>query len=265
MGLDSLRKPLFLGAAFALALAFCLEIGSNFLTVPQPTDLELREQIRQTEPSLPEIFIPGRIADMKEARKSSPPPRPGFGIPYLALLDGLLLFTIVLITLSLVAPQRIQGRVQGPVTLILTILCVLGGIMMVMVTFALLMLMVGLFLAAPFGTAAYVAIWGSFPRGGAATMLTLIMVLKVVFAVLLVLSQPRFLQNKGLVIVIALSLLCNVIVAFLHGVVPRFLASITDALAAIIVAIVGIVWAVLMAIGALIATVKSIRLEKERA
>ena len=54
-------------------------------------------------------------------------------------------------------------------------------------------------------------------------------------------------------------------VAFLHGVVPRFLASITDALAAIIVAVVGIVWAVLMAVGALIATVKSIRLEKERA
>ncbi len=262
--MDSLRKPLFLAAAIALAIAFCVEIGSTFLSVPEPTKAQMEAQLRRDDPTLPDIIIAVRVADMIDARKGSPP-RPGMAISHLALLDGLLLFTILLVALSLVAPERIQGRIQGPVTLILCILLILGAFVMVMVAFTLLMVMFGLFTAAPFGTLAYLAIWGFFNKSGASATLSLIMTLKLVFAVLLILSQPRFLQNKGLVVLIALSLVCNVVVSFLHGIVPGFLVSITDALAAIIVSIVAIVWAVLMAIGALIATVKSIRFEKQSA
>ncbi len=73
------------------------------------------------------------------------------------------------------------------------------------------------------------------------------------------LAHQRFLENKGLVILVILSLVLNVVIAFLHDLLPGFLTSITDAVAAIIVAIVGIIWSVLLLIGAVIAVLRVIR------
>src|ERR1044071_7642478 len=47
---------------------------------------------------------------------------PGRGIPYLALVDGVALFTIALMGLGLLAPKRLHGRLQGVITLIFAIL-----------------------------------------------------------------------------------------------------------------------------------------------
>src|SRR6266508_3923957 len=89
--------------------------------------------------------------------------------------------------------------------------------------------------------------------------LSLLMFLKLVFAGFLILAQPRFLQNKGLVALIATSLVANIVVAFLHGLVPIILVSIVDDLAAVIFAIVAIIWAVILLIGSIPAVVKSVR------
>jgi len=85
-------------------------------------------------------------------------------------------------------------------------------------------------------------LFAHFARGEAASILSLLILLKMAFAVLLIMSNPRFLENKGLVFLIFTVLLVNILVAFLHGFPPGFLASITDALAAIIVALIGLVW-----------------------
>ena len=119
--------------------------------------------------------------------------------------------------------------------------------------------MVTLLLAFPFGTIAYLIIWGSFPRGEAAAVLALLMFLKLVFAGTLVAAQPRFVQNKGLVALVLTSLVANVVVAFLHALVPGVLVSILDAVAAIVVAIVAIVWAIVLLIGSIPAIVTAVR------
>jgi hypothetical protein len=54
-------------------------------------------------------------------------------------------------------------------------------------------------------------------------------------------------------------LLCNVVAAFLQGLVPIILVSILDDVAAIVFAIVGIVWAVVLLIGSIPAIVKAVR------
>ena len=56
-----------------------------------------------------------------------------------------------------------------------------------------------------------------------------------------------------------LGFLANIVVAFLHGLVPIILVSIADDLAAVILAIVAIVWAIILLIGSIPAVVKSIR------
>ena len=120
-------------------------------------------------------------------------------------------------------------------------------------------IMVSLFLAVPFGTLVYLALWGFFPVGKSAAILGLVLFLKLVFGALLVLAQPRFLQNKGLVLLVGTTLLCTVVLAFLHGFVPVILVSIVDDIAALIFAIIAIIWGIILLIGSIPSIWKAIR------
>jgi hypothetical protein len=72
-------------------------------------------------------------------------------------------------------------------------------------------------------------------------------------------AQPRFIQNKGLVALVLTSLVANLIVAFLHALLPLFLVSILDAIAAIIVAIIAIIWAIVLLVGAIMGILTAVR------
>ena len=90
--MDTLRQTLF-GAALCLLLVVLIELGQSFL-------------------------LAGGQA------------RPGFGVRALALVDGVLLYTVLLMGLALVVPERLQGRVQGVVTLLLSLLLLLAVILL---------------------------------------------------------------------------------------------------------------------------------------
>jgi hypothetical protein len=184
---------------------------------------------------------------------------PGLGIPYLALVDGILGYTLALLALALVLPQNLQAKLQGIVTVILAFFLALGSIVLIFTALAKLFLMVALFFAVPFGTAAYFAAgWGTFPRGAAAAILALLMLLKIVASICLPIAHQRFLTAKGLILLILTSFVATIIVAFLHGLVPLPAVSITDALAAIIVGILALIWAIVMLIGSIIAVVQAL-------
>jgi hypothetical protein len=222
-----LRAPFLFLAIALIAVAVLLEIGSSLL-----------------------LGSPSPVQNV---------PTPGLGIPYLALLDGLVLFTAALIGAEVVVPKSVSGRVQGVATAIVSLLVLIAGIGLIFAAITLLILMVSLLLAPIFGTIAYFAIFGHFDRTGANVALSTIMLLKIGFAACLVLAQQRFLQNCGLVLIIATSLLASVVVSFLQGLVPFFLVSITDAIAAIIVAILAVVWALVFLINAIPAILKALR------
>ena len=90
--MDSLRKPLFIVAVILLVLAVLIELGSGFY-------------IGTTE-------------------------SPGYGIRYLAILDGLVLFTIGIITAPLLIPASVVGRVQGIISFLFSLLMLIGAIVM---------------------------------------------------------------------------------------------------------------------------------------
>ncbi|MDH3209921.1 MAG: hypothetical protein OEL91_06020 [Burkholderiaceae bacterium] len=228
--LDDLRKPFFIIALVLIIIATLLEMGSPLL-------IGLGEAAR--EPVL------GQQAD-------------GYGVPSLALLDSLLVFTVTLMGLSLLLPERVHGRVQGLATLIVSIIVLLAAIALLFKAILLVSLMLALLLAPIFGTIAYFAMYANFDRGTAAAVLSLAMLLKLGFAVCLALAHQRFLENKGLVLLVLTSLVAGLIVSFLHGFVPGFLASITDMIGAIIVAILALVWAIIFLVGSIISVVKAI-------
>ncbi len=232
--MDSLRKPLFLAALVLILLAVLVEVSSVGFLGPAASAASELQSLQS----------------------------PGLGISYLALVDGILLFSIGLMALGLVIPARIQGRLQGIVNFIFFLLLLLAAIGLVFLAILLLTMMITLLLAVPFGTIAYMAAFADFNVGAARATLGTIMTLKLAFAVCLVLSNPRFLEVKGLMLLVMLSLLANVIVSFLHGLGPTFVVSILDALAAIVVGIIGAIWALVSLIGSIPAIIKLIRVDR---
>jgi hypothetical protein len=221
--MDRLRTPFFIVAAVALLLAILVELSSvAILHVAQSAGLD-----RGT---------------------------PGWGIRYLAILDFLLLYNVVMTGFSKVAPE-LEGRVQGCLALVLSFFGCLGTIVLVILAFTMLILMVSLLLAVPFGTLAYMAVWGSFPAGTAEGTLALIMLLKLLFCVFLVLAQQDFLTRKSLVLLTAASLGLTWLQSFLIGFPPFFLVSIADVLGALVISIVGLIWIVLLVISSLLSLI----------
>lgn len=256
----TLNKPLFLVALVLLGLCVLVEGGASFV-LPRPVasraDIEasMRAEGAQDDVSVEDVLTMQR----------EHPPTPGLGIPSLVLVDGLLLFTLGLMGASLLIPEKVHGQVQGVVSLVGAVLALLGGIVLLVAAIGLLLLMVSLFTAVPFGTIAYMALWGFFNRTGAAGTLGLLMLLKLGAALCLVFAQPRFLQNKGLVLLFLTSLLAGALLSLLHGWVPRLLVSITDALGAIIVALLGLLWAVVLLVGALVSLFRVVKLKRAAA
>lgn len=229
---DQLRRPFFFLALALIALIVLVELASLKL-----------------------VGLGAATGGMAAALDA---PTPGFGIPYLAILDGLVLYTMILIAVSLFLPEALHARLQGIATLIVSLLCLLLSFVMAIAAIGLLMLMIGLLVAPIFGTIAYFLIYADFDRDNAAITLSLLTALKIGLAVCLLVAQQRFLQNKGLVAIIAVSLLANMLLVFLHGIVPSFLVSITDMLGAVIIAILALVWALVFLVGSVISIFKAV-------
>lgn len=251
--MERLRLPFFLATLGLLLLVVLVELGTGVsLKTPQAS-------INDLTPHLSEFEDVDRddVAEKLNALERGEPP--GWAIPSMAVLDGLLLFNIGLMGLALLLPDRLHGRIQGIVTLIVTLLLAILSIVLIVLAILLLVVMTSLFLAPPWGTITYLVVWGFFERGGATAALGILLLLKIAALVCLVLSHQGFLKGKGLLAFFATSLVANVVVAFLHGIVPIFLVSITDVIGAIIVLVLGLIWAVLMLVGSIVSIVKVLR------
>lgn len=240
--------------AVLLATGICA--GSALVDVPAPlTDRVADLQAQAPPPGVSADDLQDLDAADFDPDAANPP---GLGIPALLVANGLLLVVTALTTLPLVLGNRVIGSVQGVVSLIAGLIALIGGIVMAVYAFAALIAMVSMFLAAPFGTLAYLAVFGFFPTGTSATLLAVLLVLQVSAAALLVVAHQRFLDNKGLMVLFATAVLLTLVTAILHSVVPGFLVSITDAVAAIIAAIVGAIWGLALVIGGIVSVVKLI-------
>lgn len=257
--MNRLRTPFLILAIVFITLAVLLEAGTAIPgilhSIPTPvTAFQLPSSVAGTFNTL--------SSDQRQvvAQLSKQERPPGLSVPDLALLDSIVLFSVLLVGAALVVPERLQGKAQGIATLLFSLLLPGFTLCQILIAFNALMLMVALFLSIPFGTIIYLIIYGSFNRAGADIALSISMLLKLGFAISLLAAQQRFLQSKGLVLVTLTSLLGTVIVTLLLGIVPSILVSITDAIAAIIVGVPGIIWGLFLLIGAIVSLIKSIRL-----
>lgn len=256
------RKPFLVIALVFIAAVVGLEIGSAWIVVPGGA----------TQPQLVQAMIDEGLDEdereeaLEELRNiddaDRPDDPPGLAIPMMALVDGMMLLSMVGLVAALLVPHGVQGRVVPVVNLVVGILVVLGGIVAVFVALALLLLMIGLFLAPPFGTIAYLARWAAFPRGDAQALLSLILLCRLLFAGFVITASPRLLRQKGFMALAITGLLLQLLIGLLHGFAPLPLVSIVDAIAAIVVGIVAVIWALVIAIGSLVGTVRILRVKR---
>src|SRR5690606_4943338 len=69
---------------------------------------------------------------------------PGLGGPYLALLDGILLYLMLLMSIQYLPFKALTARVSSVVTLILSLLGIVGTLWLILLAFSMLLLMLGL-------------------------------------------------------------------------------------------------------------------------
>lgn len=228
--MDRLRLPFLILALIFLGVATALEAGGAFLGVA------------------------GRLPQGA--------PDAGIGIPYIALIDALLLYTVGFITAGVVVPERLHGRLQGCATLLVSLLVLLGAIVLFFVALGLLLLMVALLVAVPFGPAIYLGLYGGFPVTEAAAFLGGTMTLKLGFALLLVLAHQRFLQNRTLVLLTVTSLGATLVLGILHAFPPGVLAAVTDAIGALVFAVVAAIWALVLLVISIPSILRALRVDR---
>ena len=131
-----LIKPLYVFAAIAILICVGLEAGASWL--PQPSGSALGQ---------------GQL-----------------GIAALWLLDISLLWTLILGALAFVVDRNLLGKLQGIVTLVLSIVIILWGLKTLITDFVLLLIMVAL-LSSFFGWLVYVPLFAFFNTGQAAEFL----------------------------------------------------------------------------------------------
>lgn len=258
--MGELRKPVLIVVVALLVLVVLVELGATQFLNGSSNTQDRVERVESSDAFKNELSGEEKadaVRSVEEYAAGNDAP-PGLAIPYLALIDGILAYTILLIAVGLIVPDHLEGKLQGLITLILSFLLALGAIVLTLIAFFKLIVMVSLFFAPPFGTIAYLAVWGSFDTGGAAIVLAFVMLLKVAASIGLPIAHQRFLDNKGLVLLVLTSLVATIIVGFLHGLVPFPMVSITDALAAVIVGIIAIIWAVVVLVGAVVAVVEAL-------
>src|SRR5664279_5727090 len=150
--MDDLRKPFFIAAVILMLFVVSIEVGAGLtLRGAPPASGSIMGSISGALPDPIKQALGNVDSNQVENLASASNDVPGNGIPYMAVLDAMLLFTVGLVASSLIITDRVQGRVQGCVTFILSILLILAAIAMIILGIVLLLLVVALLLAVPFG------------------------------------------------------------------------------------------------------------------
>ena len=184
---------------------------------------------------------------------SSSAKSPGIGIAALAFIDGILLYSWSTIKAGSVIPEKILTPSMKIANICFFFLMLMAAITSIFVAIALITVMVSLLLAIPFGTIVYMIKFGSFATGAATSTLAILMSLKILFAITLVVGEKRLFHDYRIfLLLLVTSFVANIIIGFVHGIVPGFLVSITDAIGAIIVAIIAVIWLIFMFLGSII-------------
>lgn len=237
---------LWLGFA-ALLLVVLAEIIGPILPISSGRDVEGLIANQMSELSEDE-------RDDAEAKKTGlgdPDAPPGLAIRALALVDGLVLWTVGLFASATLMRQSLHTRIRAIATPIFCLIVLIVAIVMIIAAIGTLMLMLSLLLSVPFGTIVYLILFGSFRTGVLVGTLGVVSFLRGLGLLLLLGSSWRYLKNKSLILMIGTGYLCGIIAGFALGLTPGIVHAIVDAVLAILFSVFAAIWALILLIRSL--------------
>jgi hypothetical protein len=162
---------------------------------------------------------------------------PGFGVRALIVCHG-----IYALRLALPLFEQLIARSQpyfAVPSMLLTIALLLGAVDLVYDAIAKLLIMIITLLALPFGPLLYIVLYTNLNRDTVRIALASGTSLWVMAGLLVLLSNPGVLRNRGQIMSFLLGFVLFSLVSILHGWLPTLLIEILDAIAGIVVALVG--------------------------
>jgi hypothetical protein len=177
---------------------------------------------------------------------------PSLGIMNLILVDGILLYSWSTIRIGTFLPEKFFTPAIKICNFIFFIAMLTLSFLMILKAVSLLMLMISLLLAAPFGTIAYMFKYAGFQTKPAMAILGMLFALKLSFTASLVVGEKRLFEDyRTFLLLLLFSFISHFLINFLHAIVPGFLVSITDAIGAVVVAVIAIIWLLYLFLGSL--------------
>lgn len=243
-----MRRNGFLWLGFAaLLLVVLAEIIGPILPVSSSRDVEglIADQMAELSEDERED------AQRKQAGLGDPDAPPGLAIRALALVDGLVLWTVGLFASATLMRQSLHTRIRAIATPVFCLIVLILAIVMIIAAIGSLMLMLSLLLSVPFGTIVYLILFGSFRTGLLVSTLGVVSFLRAAGLLLLLGSSWRYLKNKSLILMIGTGYLCGIITGFALGLTPGIVHAIVDAVLAIIFGILAAIWALILLIRSL--------------
>jgi hypothetical protein len=206
-------------------------------------------------PSADALAIPG-VAAMAQQAQVDPteiaqvaarqhPPVP-LALPAQALLDGLLLLSAAVLAVPRVVPRQDVARGTRLALFVGSLALLLVAVAVGVAAIARLRYLVALYLSPPFGTLSYFLLFGSSRRGASLVVLSVVLVVRVGACLAFLRAFPGRRPIAALAIT---STAATVVTAVCYAWVPNSLASITDALAAAVVALLAAIWAAMVVSG----------------
>lgn len=256
-----LRVPFLIAAAVLGLVVVGVETGSNIKTYgsvlsnPGGTISQLQEKLsgKDSGPSV------DNFKQLENVLSGSKEDLPGFAAGSLVNVDLCLLVTVLFMVLPLCFSADFVCRIQGPLYIIFGIITIISSFILIIKAILSIIIMIALLLAIPFGTIIYMIKYAFFDTSKAAVIMHTLFGMKLLMSVFIVAASELFLKNIGLLLMVATSFICMLIVNVLHGFPPRFLVCVTDAIAAIIVSVVAIIWAIVFVVGGIIGTIKAVK------
>ena len=258
-----MSRPLLVWLALAAVLLAALaELGGPLLGRPGDARAAVDEFIAGT---FPDEEARDEARTRAAAQDGEAPP--GLSSRALAALDLLLVWSALLLATATVSPRAWHARLRSVLTPVVCVLAALGCLALALAAVARLVLLLSLLLSPPFGTIAYLVVYGGFPTGALTAALGAAALLRAVFAGLLLASSWRYLRNRTLVALTATAFLCTAVAGLVLGLLPGILHAIADAALAILFAVLALVWAVILlltSLPGLLALVRSWRMPATR-
>src|SRR5213075_654241 len=144
---ETLRRPLLVLALVLIVIALGLDLGRELLPAVNRSAAiaQVGDQAGKMK-EMQDLSDDDRNATIDQLKKAAgkPDKPPGAAIPAMALVDGIVVYGLIMLALPMLVSQELHGRLSGLITLVVSIIVLTLAIILIITSFIKTLIMVSL-------------------------------------------------------------------------------------------------------------------------